>query len=429
MVRLLARLIVIASALLMLAQLPLAAQDNFRDVIEMSVEVGFDSYFRPGEWTPIRIELKNNGESVTGRLVVRPETSGTVVGNAFSTPIDLPTGAAKSALLNIQARTFPDQIRVELIDDKGLVQATREAALYDLAPQHQLYAVVTGPTTAPPNLSGVHIGGYRAEQALWGAHEIPEHGSSLGSLDMMLLVNIDGESLSNGQRRALLHWVEGGGHLIVSGGPSALGAAGALSELLPLTPESTQSIDDLSALARFAADNSSLSQRTVIAVGDAHEDARALVEQDGAPLLLRREIGAGLVDYLAADPTLEPLASWVALDALWLKLLATRAPHPTWREGFSRPAWGADAIANLPGVDLLPPMQTLCLFLASYIILIGPLNYFVLSRLRRNGWGWFTIPVVIFCFTGIAWTVGFSLRGAEIIVSRTTLVQSLRRSR
>ncbi len=424
MARLLARLIVFAAALLMLAQLPLAAQDNFRDVIEMSVEVGFDSYFRPGEWTPIRIELKNNGESVTGRLVVRPETSGTVVGNAFSTPIDLPTGAAKSALLNIQARTFPDQIRVELIDDKGLVQAAREASLFDLAPQNQLYAVVTGPTTAPPNLSGAHIGGFRAEQAIWGAHEIPEHGPSLGSLDMMLLVNIDSESLSNGQRRALLHWVEGGGHLIVSGGPSALGAAGALSELLPLTPESTQSIDDLSALARYAAADSSLSQRTVIAVGDAHEDAQALVEQDGAPLLLRREIGAGLVDYLAADPTLEPLASWQALDALWLKLLATRAPHPTWREGFTRPAWGADAIANLPGVDLLPPMQTLCLFLISYIVLIGPLNYFALSRLRRNGWGWFTIPVVIICFTGIAWTVGFSLRGAEIIVSRTTVLQS-----
>ncbi|MDE2774501.1 MAG: hypothetical protein OXI77_01040 [Chloroflexota bacterium] len=424
MVRLLARLIVFAAALLMLAQLPLAAQDNFRDVIEMSVEVGFDSYFRPGEWTPIRIELKNNGESVTGRLVVRPETSGTVVGNAFSTPIDLPTGAAKSALLNIQARTFPDQIRVELIDDNGLVQAAREASLFDLAPQNQLYAVVTGPTTAPPNLSGVHIGGFRAEQAIWGAHEIPEHGPSLGSLDMMLLVNIDGESLSNGQRRALLHWVEGGGHLIVSGGPSALGAAGALSELLPLRPERTQSIDDLSALARYAAVNSSLSQRTVIAVGDAHEDAQTLVEQDGAPLLLRREIGAGIVDYLAADPTLEPLASWGTLDALWLKLLATRAPHPTWREGFTRPAWGADAIANLPGVDLLPPLQTLCLFLFSYIALIGPLNYFALSRLRRNGWGWFTIPVVIICFTGIAWTVGFSLRGAEIIVSRTTVLQS-----
>ncbi len=419
------RLFIIATIfLLATGWLPTAAQDNFRDVIEMSVEVGFDSFFRAEQWTPVRVELKNNGESVTGRLVVRPETSGTVVGNAFSTPIDLPSGAAKSALLNIKARTWPDQIRVELLDDEDVVRASREAGLIDLSPQNQLYAVVTGPNTAPPNLAGVHIGGFRAEQALWGAHEIPENGFSLGSLDMMMLINIDSDSLSGGQRRAIEHWVEGGGHLIVSGGPSALITASGLSSVLPITPSGSQSIDNLGALARFVGDRSRLAQRAVIALGAPNADAETLVEQDGLPLLLRREIGAGLVDYLAADPTLEPLASWGGLDDLWLKLLATRAPYPAWRKGFTRPAWGADAVANLPGVDLLPPMQTLCLFLAAYISLIGPLNYFVLSRLRRNGWGWFTIPIVIICFTGVAWTVGFSLRGAEITVSRLAAVQT-----
>ena len=425
MSRRLARLTTILSFLLFSALLsPIMAQDNFRDVIEMSVEVGFGSFFRPGQWTPVRVELSNNGESLSGRLVVRPETSGTVVGNAFSTPIDLPKGSEKSALLNIQARSFPDRIRVELIDDGGVVQASREANLIDLSAQDQLYAVVTGPNTAPPGLSGVHIGGFEAEQAIWQAHDIPENGLSLESLDMMMLINIDSESLAGGQRRAIRDWVEAGGHLIISGGPSALSTAEALVDLLPYIPDGSQSIDGLGALARYTDDAASLAQRTIIAVGTVHEDADLLVEQGGIPLLIRRKVGAGLVDYLAADPTLEPLASWDQLSGLWLKLLATRSPHPTWREGFITPELGADAIANLPGVDLLPPLQTLCLFLATYIVLIGPLNYLILSRLRRNGWGWLTIPVVIICFTGIAWTVGFSLRGAEVIVSRMTLVQS-----
>ena len=425
MSRRLRRLTVILSVLLYSALLsPTMAQDNFRDVIEMSVEVGFGSFFRPGQWTPVRVELLNNGESVSGRLVVRPETSGTVVGNAFSTPIDLPKGSEKSALLNIQARSFPDRIRVELIDDGGVVQASREANLINLSTQDQLYAVVTGPNTAAPGLSGVHIGGFEAEQAIWQAHDIPENGLSLESLDMMMLINIDSESLSGGQRRAIRDWVEAGGHLIVSGGPSALSTAEALLDLLPFIPEGSQSIDGLGALARYTDDTASLAERTIIAVGTVHEDADLLVEQGGIPLLIRRTLGAGLVDYLAADSTLEPLASWDQLNGLWLKLLATRSPHPTWREGFITPGLGADAIANLPGVDLLPPLQTLCLFLATYIILVGPLNYLILSRLRRNGWGWLTIPVVIICFTGIAWTVGFSLRGAEVIVSRMTLVQS-----
>ena len=405
--------------------LPVGAQDRFQDVIEMSVEVGFDSFFRTGTWTPVRVELKNNGESLLGRLVIRPETSGTVVGNAFSAPIDLPSGAQKSATINIQARSFPDSIRVELIDDAGNIRATRDAALFELQPYDQLVAVVRGPNALTPNLSGLHIGGSKAEQAIWLAHEIPEDAQSLAALDIMLLIDIDSQNLAAEQQLALRRWLHAGGHLIVSGGPSAQRSARGLLDILPLRPEGSRALDDLSAYARFTGDNrSQLSERSIIVTGALHEDARALVEVDGLPLLARRTIGAGVVDMLAADVTLEPLASWPGMDQLWLKILATRDPHPAWLSGFTRPEWGAEAVANLPGVDLLPPIQALCIFLALYVVIIGPLNFLILSRINRSGWGWFTIPIVIIIFTSIAWTVGFSLRGGEIIVSRLSVVKS-----
>lgn len=423
--RMAGQLFFIVIALIALSWTPAASQGNFRDVIEMSVEVGFDSFFRPGLWTPVSVKLKNNGESVVGRLVIRPETSGTVVGNAFSTSIDLPSGSEKSALLNIRARSFPDKARLELIDAEGQVRASQDAGLIDLSPQDQLYAVVTGPNTAPPGLTGAHIGGFKAEQANWGISDIPEFADSLAALDMMMLINIDGDSLSSGQRRAIRQWVESGGHLIICGGPTALSSAAGLAEVLPVVPQDSRSLNNLNALARFSGDlRAGLDQRAIIALGALHEDAQVLAAQGDIPLLARRPLGAGLVDYLAADPTLEPLASWDKLSDLWLTLLAARAPHPAWREGFTQPAWGAEAVANLPGVDLLPPLHTLCLFLVSYIVLIGPLNYLILSRLRRNGWGWFTIPLVIVCFAGIAWTVGFNLRGSEVIISRLTIVES-----
>ena len=420
-----AALVLISILAFVVAWQPAAAQDNFRDVIEISAEVGFNAYFRPGDWTPVVVRLRNNGESLSGRAVIRPETSGRVVGNAFSVPVELPSGAEKSLLLNIQARSFPDSLRVELIDEAGAVRATRDASLFDLSPQDQLYALVIGPNTAPPNLTGLHIGGFRAEQALWAAHDIPEHGQSLESLDMLMLININSESLSSGQRAAIRQYVEAGGHLIVTGGPTATITAAGLGDILPMQPTGSRSLDDLGALAQYAADNhAQLQGRAVVALGELHSQATVLVEQAGIPLLVRRELGAGLVDYLAADPTLAPLLGWDNLKELWRKLQATRSPNPAWREGFSRPEWGAEAVANLPGVDLLPPMQTLCLFLAAYIALIGPLNFLLLSRLRRNGWGWFTIPLVIICFAVIAWTVGFNLRGTEIILSRLTVLES-----
>ena len=311
------------------------------------------------------------------------------------------------------------------MDEDGLIHATREARLYDLQPGDQLYAVVSGPNVTVPNLSGVHVGGARAEQALWQIHEIPDHGMALQSLDAMLMININSENLSSAQRQAIRRWVQGGGHLIMIGGPSAQASAQALGDMMPLQPKDSRSLDDVSALARFSGDNKSqLTERTIVSVGSLHEDARLLVEQDGLPLLARRELGAGLVDFLAIDPTLEPLASWGQISRLWMQMLASRAPHPAWVTGFTSQESGAEAVANLPGVDLLPPLQTLCLFLSLYIVMIGPVNYYILSRIKRSGWGWITIPLVIIVFTGVAWTVGFSLRGAEIIVSRLSVVQS-----
>lgn len=409
-----------------LTAFPTQTQDNFQDVIEMSIEVGFDSFFRPNQWTPVRVQARNNGESVTGRLVIRPETSGTVVGNAFSTPIDLPAGAEKVEIINIQARTFPDSLRVELIDDSGFIVASREANLIDLRQQDQLFAVVTGANTAPISLSGVHIGGYESEQASWDITNIPDNPIALESLDMMVLHDIDSENLSTAQRTAIQLWVENGGQLMVIGGPSAQITAAAFVDILPFTPDDNQSVDDLSALAMYSGDTQTeLTERTIIATGTVADTATVLVStEDEIPLLIRRELGAGVIDYLTADPTLEPLAGWDNLSSLWMRLLSTRSPQPVWIEGFTDPQWGAEAVANLPGVDLLPPIQTLCIFLTLYIFLIGPLNYVILSRLNRNGWGWVTIPLVIIVFTGIAWTVGFNLRGSEIIVSRTTVVQS-----
>ncbi|MCY3584058.1 MAG: hypothetical protein OXH44_15965 [Chloroflexi bacterium] len=404
---------------------PSAAQDNFRDVVELTVDAGFNGYFRQDEWTPVRVAMANNGESLRGRLVVRPETSGTVVGNAFSAPVDLPSGAQKTATFNIQARTYPDQIRVELIDDAGIVRASRDAPIFELNRGDQLYAVVTGTNTIAPSLTGIHIGGYRAEQAIWGVHQLPDRAQSLASLDLLMLLNIDSESLSLGQRSAIEQWVAHGGHLLVGGGPNAAATASALAELLPLAPQAAQTIDDLSELARFAGDrHSQLPGPAIIARGDLSEGATALVEQAGIPLLVRRKLGAGLVDFLAADPSLAPLAAWDGLSELWRKLLLTRPPQPAWHNDFTQSTWAAEAVANLPGVDLLPPLQTLCLFLALYIVLIGPLNYALLAKLGKPGWGWLTIPLIIIGFTLIAWTVGFNLRGAEVIVSRLAVVES-----
>ncbi len=393
--------------------------------ITMTVDAGFDGSFREDEWLPVYVRLSNDGPDIEGSLIVRPETSINAVSNRYSVPISLPQGSRKAAFLYITARAFASQIRVELIDTSGVVMAAQPAPLRSLQTRDQLHVVVSQSATGVVDLTGVHDGGYSAFQAIWQTENIPERAAALNSVDLMLFSDVDSGALSSGQRSALADWVTGGGHLIVTGGTNWQGTAAGLGDLLPLLPDNSTTLDDLSPLGewlRFSAGD--LARQTVIATGDLIDGAETLVSAGDLPLLARRTLGAGTVDYLAADPNAQPLRGWAGLSELWLTLATTVGSFPSWGYGINNWSDATTGVNILPGIDLLPDILPLCGFLAIYIALIGPLNYIVLNRFNRRELAWITIPVFIIIFSALAWIVGFNLRGNEVTVSRLTLVES-----
>lgn len=396
------------------------------DLITLSVSAGFNGSFREDEWMPVYIQVKNDGDNVEGRLVVRPETSNGAVNSAFSLPISLPSGSSKAAFLYITAQSFASEIRVELINQDGVVVAARPVTVRSVLPRDQLHVVVTQSATGVIDLTGVHDGGYNAFQATWTIANIPDRSAALSAVDMMIFNDIDTGTLSTGQSQAIKDWVAEGGHLLVTGGPSWQSTAAGLTELLPLTPSTSTSLDSLSALSDWLrSTDGDLTGSAVVATGTLSPDADVLVStSDDLPLLARRSFGAGTVDYLVADPNTQPLRGWGGLTPLWLTLATTVNAQPPWSHGFTSWETANDAVNILPGVDLLPDILPLCGFLAIYIALIGPLNYLVLNRLNRREWAWVTIPLFIIIFSALAWAVGFNLRGNEVTLSRLSVIES-----
>ncbi|NOG49686.1 MAG: hypothetical protein HND48_09765 [Chloroflexi bacterium] len=63
-------------------------------------------------------------------------------------------------------------------------------------------------------------------------------------------------------------------------------------------------------------------------------------------------------------------------------------------------------------------------FLLAYVVLIGPVNYFILSRIGRREFAWLTVPGLIAVFTIAAWVTGFNLRGTDVTLSRLSVIES-----
>jgi hypothetical protein len=396
------------------------------DAPTLAVDAGYDGNFRENQWMPVYIRASNDGADVEGRLVVRPERSNNAVNNSYSVPISLPTGSRKAVFLFVTARSFATQIVVELIDNRGAVVTSESANVRALQPRDQLAVVVSQSPSGTVDLTGIHDGGYSGFQANWIIENIPDRAGALAAIDTLLFSDIDSGQLSTAQRAAITDWVTAGGHLIVTGGPNWQSTAAGLRDLLPFQPDDSTSLTDLAALAQWLRfHDDPLSQQAVVATGQMQAGAEVLVwgERD-LPLIVRHNVGGGTVDYLTTDPNTAPLRGWGGLTPLWLTLATTMQSRPSWSFGVNDWEMVNNSVNVLPGVDVLPDILPLCGFLAAYIALIGPLNYFVLNRINRREWAWVSIPLFIILFSALAWILGFNLRGSEVTLSRLSVVQS-----
>src|SRR5664279_873866 len=240
--------------------------------ITLTVDAGFGGHFRDSDWTPILIHAANDGDNVSGRLVVRPETSGSGILNTYGTPITLPRGARQTAFLYITSRSFTTQIRVELISDSGIVLAQKEADVSAIQPGDRMNVVITDSPVGAVDLTGVHASSSSGYQADWKISALPDQ--ALDSVDLIMFSDVDTGTLSSNQKQALSDWVTRGGHLIVTGGQNWQATAAGLADLLPITPDSSKAINGLQPLATWLDNKADLSAQTVIATGTLRPDAQ-----------------------------------------------------------------------------------------------------------------------------------------------------------
>lgn len=391
--------------------------------IQMDVRVGFDGYVQSSTWTPVFITVSNAGEDISGelRVDVRPFTGAETI---YSRAVELPRGSRKQVTLYIaDLSSFNSEIEVRLFSNRSLVASQQVKA--DIVDQYTLLIGLWSDT--PQQVSGLALAlpsGGKTRVALLTGDDLPELARALEALDVFVIANADTGVLSIGQQEALRLWVLGGGKLVILGGLNYQRTLAGISDLLPVEVNGTESVS-LEPLATFTGISYDPQQlEAVVSSSVVLPGSQVLVESRDIPLLVRQQVGNGQVIFLAPDAGLAPFSSWTDEADIWVSVLSQGYARPVWGYGFYQ-NWEAarQAVASVPGVSL-PGVIQLCGFMALYIILIGPVNYIVLTRLKKRELAWFTIPVLVLLFSGVAYVTGFQVRGSRAILHRLAIVQS-----
>ncbi len=402
-------------------------QQPATDVI-LEAEVAYDGVYRIGNWLPIHITVENPHADMLAE--VRVHVQG---GTIFVAPLDLPHGARKSSTVYAFVPNFTRRLTVQLVPnntastDQTAFLAQQQLTLVPQAADAHMIAVINGETrripfperlTSEKHIVSVDI----------GLQDIPDQFEGLSMFDTLILNDVATLELREEQRTALEAWVVRGGQLLLAGGP---GAQRVLAGLPPtLQPVQVSGLEQVAA-SELTAINADAGLITLAQVELAAPEAHILLSSDaGAPLLIEQAQGRGYVTFFAAAIPAPALIAWQQEPAFWITLLRQRqnlpagfGPHSSTVDAYTESNI-ATSLTRLPALEL-PSLLMLGILLLTYIILVGPVTYFLLRTLDRQAWGWIVVPTLTIIFAVIAYGVGYAQRGGDVILNQITLVEPL----
>ncbi len=451
-----------------LTALSALAAPAFADGPALTARLGIGGRYKPGGWCLVTVRVTNpgpdpisgqvqvvltdsdTGQGRFGRRSLRPDSSPAI----FACPVSVPGGTAAPSAFSVYVRGLdPGQadLAVQLVegrergDGRVLARITTEnpnqAAAFTGGPvsaSDRLLVAFGGDPGAFSFLSGRilpdapqlqsfggHFGGQSgapatAQVAQAAAADLPDRAAGYGGVSAVLLrSDAPTDALTEAQSAALRSWVAGGGHLVVcAGSDTARFIAPFFADLLPAT---------------VGAGSSGLPALTPKPLPGVHA-----VPLPGGPAAVAGPYGAGTVTLTASDPPPGAPVLTAALPPVWSTLLGS-PPSPgtlivrraAVREesGDGRSYYGgsgpqlADTVIRGPSLDA-PGTLVIGGFLLFYLIVLVPVNYFVLKKMDRKEWAWGTIPALVLLFAAGTFAVGYAAKGGRVFVNRTALIET-----
>jgi hypothetical protein len=408
--------------------LPLTQAQAQDQGISMEVIGATDGYFKYGEWLPLWVQLENSGPDVEIEVQVRvPTTQGTSV---FAMPTSLASGARKRVSLYVLPNNYSHELDVQAVHGSDIL-ASEKIQVVGLANITFTFGLIAPEDGALSLIKGIVLPGHARSITLanLSLRNLPERAEGLGSFDALIINDTDTNVLNNDQKAALTNWVRQGGRLIIGGGPGALRTVAGLPEdLLAMAPYDLGEISDVQALAEFAETEPIQNPGPfTIATGEPLGSQMVLSAGD-QPLILEKSVGTGTAYFVALDLAQAPFNGWPGTTSFWEKLIGSSATYPEWLPpDISARQMTSNqmnyALSNLPALDL-PSIRGLTILLGFYVIIVGPVNYAVLRWRKRLHWAWFSIPLLTIAFSAGAFSLGYLLRGNDVILNKIAIASS-----
>lgn len=384
-------LVGLCMALILVIGVPVSAQTTWP---ELQVEPSWGMRTRAG-WTELRVTvMQGGGEPWQGELVIEnPREEIT-----YRVPLDLPAQTHKVYRVPVFVGDSVS-LRLTLRDSKKNEKPVQNLAFTSI-PDEQRFCVVV--SSQPVSVSWLcDVVSY-----LERPDDLPEWIPAWDSVDVLFWDGVSSTELTLAQQQAMETWVAMGGQLIIGGGDALRGALEGLPPVLRIASVSGPA----RTLDAFPLPDVPSQTWIVSPLQRTTDEAQSLLTlEDGQPVAFKQALGLGEVIITGARLGL-------LTQTTWLRTLVNARAVPAIVLPFVQSPWGRAAAMNVyPGIwdlfqfskEALPAVRGLFFFLVPliYVLLMGPLAWFVVRRTHRPLLAWVLLPAVTLGVTLIVFVI------------------------
>ncbi len=438
-----------------LAATPLAELQN--------IQFGFEGKYKVGHWTPVAVRAVIRDEQ-QGEFAARQTHLEVVVPDGEGVPCRFRSMQAPTLVASGESATYEYQllvkfgrvkseVHVSLVSDLPTRNVVAERQFFDEVPRAMLSTqeliVCRG---ALPQLDAANrlqriSPQEKCELAQLNAGDaLPHDPLAYDGVDWLIVATSAPQPLPDEHEAAAINaWVLSGGQLLLMSGPRTAELAGqtGVGQFLPGAFGKLVQLTRLPGIVSYSetsepVESDSGNRRLQIQVPQ-FVDAKGRIEAyEGKssrelPLVVRTPRGFGTVVWVGLDLDRAPLDKWPGQKQLLNRLLGRPLQTNANASDEAIPQSGSSigyvdlsgqlrmSLEQFDRVTFVPFWHVGGLA-ALYVLLLGPIDYFLLRRLQRPGLTWLTFPLLAIGFCAAGMYYARSAKGDHVQVNQVEVV-------
>lgn len=390
--------------------------------LEVKATAGVSGKAKYQSVVPLQVTVKNNGADFSGDMAINSSNSYEAA-SALVVPIDIAAGEEKTFTFYLDGLADYSYSDTDLFAfyegniEKGkkiAYKGTKRLQSNFLDPSSTFIYTLTDKSDRLSALLRLSTFVAQSNVEVFNINQLkdytlPEDSQGLAMANVIVVDEVAIADLTPKQQEALLKWVQDGGTLLLGAADQINATAGIFKEYLPLSLSQEMTAISAEALTKLSG-GGIFTQPISVYSATSSEGSLPVLTENNAVLAAKKKVGSGEVIQTTFSLGDQPLASMDGYGALLAKVVNIQSisQQGMMRQGQSPLDQISYELRNIN--ELFPSFEVsvsyMLIVIILYILIIGPILYFILKKADKREHAWWIIPSISVVLSIVLFIVG-----------------------